>query len=56
MGRMHLLPAGACLGFAGPQAMLPQIVLGVLSAWGVVIFGSMKIFGGKKEAAPEPAK
>ena len=29
-----------------------QIVLGVLSAWGIGIYTAMKVFGGKKE---EPA-
>ncbi len=31
-----------------------QIVLGVLSAWGVGIYTAMKVFGGKKEE-PAPA-
>lgn len=36
-----------------------QIVLVVLASWGVVIYSSMKMFGGKKEnalaTAPAPA-
>ena len=38
-----------------PNMCPSQIVLGVLSAWGVVIFTSLKVFGGKKEQSPAPA-
>ena len=34
--------------------LLLQIVLAVLGTWAIVIYGSMKTFGGKKEpAVPE---
>ena len=43
-------PRPKCQGFG-----LLQIALGVLAGWGVVIYGSIKIFGGKKKDAPAEA-
>ena len=42
-----------CLGNDMLNALcIVQIVLGVLSAWGIGIYTALKVFGGKKE---EPA-
>lgn len=54
---MIIWRASCCTTQAGKQdlkvsTVFLQIVLTVLGTWGVVIYGSLKIFGGKKQAAP----